>query len=278
MRKNTTMNFRAVLLACALGLGHAAAVQAQAVYPSAEAAAEALASALANADRDAVRRVLGGNLSRYVPEHSVGMEDVYAFLEAWSQSHSIAQVSPTRSELVVGKDWRFPAPIMKTARGWQFDVKAGQAEIAVRRIGRNELGAIETLKSLCAAQERYAQLVGQGKPARRIVSSPGQRDGLYWPEVTGALKSPLGPDALVMGADTPTDAALHGYHYRLLPGADAKGCAFAAWPARYGSYGVSSFVIGPDGVVRERDLGASSSASAARIQAGGAGEGWTAVQ
>ena len=277
MRKNTIMNFRAALLACALGLGHVAAAQAQAVYPNAEAAAEALASALARADRDAVRHVLGANLSRYVPEHSVGMEDVYAFLEAWNQSHSIAQVSPTRSELVVGKDWRFPAPIIKTARGWQFDVKAGQAEIARRRIGRNELGAIETLKSLCAAQGRYAQSVGQGKPASRIVSSPGQRDGLYWPEVDSA-QSPLGPDALVMGADTPTDAALHGYHYRLLPGADAKGCAFVAWPARYGSYGISSFVIGSDGVVRERDLGASTSASAARIRAGGLGEGWTAVQ
>ena len=277
MRKNTIMNLRAVLLACALGIGHAAAVQAQAVYPNAEAAAEALATALARADRDALRHVLGSHLSRYVPEHSVGMEDVYAFLEAWNQSHSIAQLSPTRSELVVGGDWRFPAPIIKTSRGWQFDVKAGQAEIAKRRIGRNELGAIETLKSLCAAQGRYAQWVGRGKPASRIVSSPGQRDGLYWPEVDAA-QSPLGPDALVMGADTPTDAALHGYHYRLLPGADARGCAFVAWPARYGSYGVSTFVIGGDGVVRERDLGASSGASAARIRAGGLGEGWTAVQ
>lgn len=126
----------------------------------------------------------------------------------------------------------------------------------------------------CEAQSRYAQSVGQGKPASRIVSSPGRRDGLYWPAVD-APESPLGADALVMGSDTPVDAALNGYHYRLLPG-DPKGCAFAAWPARYGSYGFNTFVIGGDGVVRERDLGAATNASAGRIRS--AGEGWSVVQ
>lgn len=276
MHKNMNMKFRALLVAAALSCG-AGLAQAQAVYPSADAAADALATALARADRDALRHVLGANFMRYVPEHEVDMDDVYAFLEAWSKSHKVEQVTPTKSELVVGQNWHFPVPIVKTARGWQFDLPAGQAEMVKRRIGRNELDTIATLKALCESQAHYARAFGQGKPASRIVSSIGKRDGLYWPSTDG-LESPFGPDALVMGTDTPAAAALNGYHFRLLAG-EANGCAFLAWPARYGSLGVHSFVIGADGVVRERDLGASTSAAAGRVRSTSAlGDGWSAVQ
>jgi hypothetical protein len=277
MRKNMNMKFRALLVAAGLACG-AGFVQAQAVYPSAEAAADALATALARTDRDAVRHVLGANFMRYVPApEEVDMDDIYAFLEAWSKSHKVEEVAPGRAELVVGQGWHFPVPIAKVARGWQFDLPAGQVEMLKRRIGRNELDTIAALKSLCQSQEQYARAFGQGKPASRIVSTIGKRDGLYWPSSDG-LESPFGPDALVMGSDTPADAALNGYYYRLLPGA-ANGCGFVAWPARYGSLGVHSFVIGPDAVVRERDLGASSSAAAGRIRSATAlGDGWTAVQ
>jgi len=272
------MNIRAVLLASALIFGAVGGAQAQAVYPSAEAAADALANALARTDRAEVRHVLGEGFMRYVPQNDVDIEDVYAFLEAWSKSHKVEQVTPTHAEMVVGQGegWRFPAPIVKGPRGWQFDVRAGGVEMARRRIGRNEVDTLATLKALCNAQVVYAQAHGQGKPARRIVSSTGQRDGLYWP-ATDTVESPFGPDALVMGSDTPADAALNGYHYRLLPG-EANGCAFVAWPARYGSLGVHSFVIGADGVVRERDLGASGAAAAGRIRSASAlGEGWSPV-
>ena len=277
-RINTTMTLRSLVLAGALVFGAAGAAQAQAAYPSAEAAADALATALARTDRDALRHVLGDGFMRYVPEHEVDIDDVYAFLEGWAKSHSIEQVSPTQAQLVVGQGWHFPAPIVKGPRGWQFDLRAGQAEMARRRVGRNEVDTLATLKALCDAQAQYAQAHGQGKPARRIVSSTGQRDGLYWPTVDAA-ESPFGPDALVMDPSTPGDAALNGYHYRLLAGDDAKGCAFVAWPARYGSLGVHTFVIGPDRVIRERDFGASSSAAASRIRSTqGIGEGWSAVQ
>ncbi|HYP86206.1 DUF2950 family protein [Variovorax sp.] len=275
MRKNKTMTLRALGLAAALACGTMGAAHAQAAYPSPQAASEALHEALALSDRNAIRHVLGANFMRYVPDHDVNMEDAYAFLEAWNKAHVIEQAADTRAELVVGDGWHFPAPIVKGAHGWSFDVRAAQAEIMRRRIGRNELGAIETLKELCAAQGRYTQ--SQGQPASRIVSSADQRDGLYWPAVDGA-ESPLGPDALIMGPDTPVDAALYGYRYRLLPqtGADGKGCAFVAWPARYGSDGVHTFVIGGDGIVRERDLG--SSAAASRVQGVSTTENWSAVQ
>jgi len=274
MKTNTTMTLRALSLAAALTCGALGAAHAQATYPTPQAAAEALNSALALSDRTAVRTVLGANFMRYVPDHNVNMEDVYAFLEAWNKSHSIEQTSDAHAELVVGDGWHFPAPLVKNARGWAFDVRAAESEISRRRIGRNELGAMDTLKALCAAQVRYTQ--SQGQPASRIVSSTGQRDGLYWPAID-APESPLGPDALIMGADTPVDAALYGYRYRLLPDAGASnGCAFVAWPARYGTDGVHSFVIGGDGVIRERDLG--SSAAAGRVRSANPGEGWTAVQ
>ncbi|MDM0044361.1 DUF2950 family protein [Variovorax dokdonensis] len=265
---------RAMLVATALVWGPVTAVYAQASYASPQAAAEALNSAIALSDRDGVQTVLGAHFMRYVPEHDVSMEDAYAFLEAWNKAHSIEQTSDTRAELVVGDGWHFPAPLVKSAKGWSFDVKAAQAEINRRRIGRNELGAIETLKQLCAAQARFAQ--SQGQPASRIVSSADRRDGLYWPAVDGP-ESPLGPDALVMGADTPVDAALYGYHYRLLSDAAAnKGCSFLAWPARQGVDGVHAFVIGGDGVVRERVLGSAGAAN--QVRSAGAAQDWSAVQ
>jgi hypothetical protein len=273
MTKNN-MTLRGLFLAVALSCGAMTAAHAQAAYPSPQAAAEALNSALALSDRDAIRAVLGANFMRYVPDHDVSMEDAYAFLEAWNKSHAIEQTSDTQAELVVGDGWHFPAPLVKRSKGWSFDVKAAEGEITRRRIGRNELGAIDTLKQLCAAQVAYAQ--SQGRPAARIVSSADQRDGLYWPAIDGPV-SPLGADALVMGPDTPVDAALYGYHYRLLPDAGAnKGCSFVAWPARQGVDGVHTFVIGGDGVVRERIFESSSAAS--RLRSASGAESWSAVQ
>ncbi|MDM0110746.1 DUF2950 family protein [Variovorax sp. J22R133] len=279
MRLISTLQLRRAVMACVLAFVPAAVVHAQAAYPTPETAADALATALSRGDRDGVRHVLGAQFMRYVPEHSVDADDVYAFLEAWSKAHGIEQVNPTRALMVVGESkWPFPAPIVKSARGWQFDLRAGQAEMQGRRIGRNELAAIGTLQMLCDAQARYALSAGQGKPASRIVSTTGRQDGLYWPDV-GGQQSILGPDALIMEADTPPDAALHGYHYRMLPGAsDARGCAFVAWPARYGTDGVHSFAISSDRVVRERDLGPATAKSASRLARDRLETGWTPVQ
>lgn len=242
-------------LAAALGIGGQAF--AQAAYPTADAAAEALVSSIATGDQDKLKHVLGADFHRYVPRDSVSQDDVYAFLAAWSQRHEVVGTSETSAALVVGQhDWSFPAPIVKSRQGWRFDVREGAREMQHRRIDRNEFAAIQTLQVLCTAQERYRSSVGQGKAAQRIVSREGQYDGLYWdPAEQSSPQSPLTDDALVMGPDVPADAALHGYRYAILLPADETGCAFAAWPARYGQSGVNSFVIGRDGTVRERDFG-----------------------
>ncbi|RJG05724.1 DUF2950 family protein [Noviherbaspirillum cavernae] len=240
----------AMVVALNMGSAHA-----QAVFATPEAAADAMVDAIARNDDDAVKRVLGPEFRRFVPAGSVAREDVYSFLGAWAKRHAIETSSPSSANLVVGDSgWVFPVPLVRTGKGWQFDTRAGIAEMQRRRIGRNELAAIDTLRMLCDAQERYRATAGNGKPAARLVSRPGRQDGLYWPVADEANASPLGADALVMQADVPADAAFHGYRFAVAPAKD-DGCAFVAWPAVYGTSGVRSFAIGSDRQVMERDFG-----------------------
>jgi len=108
--------------------------------------------------------------------------------------------------------------------------------------------------------------VGQGRYASRLVSRPGQRDGLYWPEVPGAPQQAYGLDALSMGPEVPLDDAYYGYRYKVIPGADGGSYRIVAWPARYGQTGIDTFVVGPDGRVLEADLGPASATRAAALR------------
>jgi len=239
----------AIALAFDAGIAHA-----QAKFPSPEAAADALVDAIARNDEEGVRRVLGPDFRRFIPPGSVARDDIYAFLGAWAKHHEIETRSPTAASLVVGNGWTFPAPIVKTRNGWQFDMHTGLQEIQRRRIGRNELEAMDTLRNLCQAQTRYRETVGNGRPAIRLVSRPEQHDGLYWPASAEEGESPLGPDALVMQPDVPADSAFHGYRFAVVPGPE-DGCAFVAWPAEYGKSGLRSFAMRPDQSIVERDFG-----------------------
>jgi len=271
------MRATALALLAAVALGAAGQAHAQAAYPNAEAAADALVTSISTGDDDLLKRVLGADYRRYVPADSVSRDDIYAFLAAWSKHHEVVTTGPKSAAFIVGQHgWPFPAPLVKDARGWHFDVREGAREMQRRRIDRNEIAAIDTLQVLCQAQQAYRSSVGQGRPAQRIVSSEGRHDGLYWDAGTPAPgPSPLSDDALVMGADVPVDAALHGYRYALLPSADDSGCAFAAWPAAYGHSGQHSFVIGPDRKVRERDFGRQSGKAGFRGATGDLGAQWS---
>lgn len=229
----------------------------QASYNTPQAAADALVQAIATGDDVDLEKTLGSDFRRFVPRDSIDRDDIYTFLAAWAKQHRVVNTSSTTAEFVVGEhDWTFPAPLVKQGAGWRFDMRAGILEMHHRRIDRNEDGAIETLRQLCAAQDRYRGTVGNGQPAQRIVSREGQHDGLYWDEGgSTSAPSPLNDDALVMGADVPVDAALHGYRYAYVQTSDPSGCSFAAWPASYGKTGQNSFVIGPDKTVRERNFG-----------------------
>jgi hypothetical protein len=180
--------------------------------------------------------------------------------------------------LTVGEeDWPFPVPLVQTNGKWKFDSAEGRIEMRARRIGANELDAIEISAGYVEAQETYSSRVrdehGLLEYAQQIRSSSGKRDGLYWP----------GPDALVPegfaeaeglgGAAKPK--AYHGYYFRVLKsqGPDAPGgqhnyttkdsmiggFALVAWPAEYGVTGIHTFIVNQDGIVYERDLGAPAS-------------------
>lgn len=246
-----------VLVAAAV-LAIAAPVFAQQAYPTPAAAADALVDAIARNDRDALKHVLGSQYESAIPEGSVHRDDIYAFLSAWAKQHKIEQTGDNRAMLAVGETgWTFPIPMVRSRNGWKFDWRAGQQELSTRRIGRNELETIAMLRQLADAQQQYATSVGNGGYARRLVSRAGKTDGLYWPSDSDADKSPLGSDALVMGADTPAAEAFHGYHYRIATpgkGSDAK-YVFLAWPVEYGKTGLHTFALDSSGTVYQRDLG-----------------------
>ena len=262
-----------IRMAVAAGIFMVASMaSAQKTYPTPDAAASAFIDGVSRHDWDQVRVVLGADWRKFVPTESVHEGDLTNFLEAWAKSHRIIPAGDAKAYLEVGTHgWTMPIPLEKIAAGWRFDTRSTPDELRTRRIGRNELDVIQVVLALGDAQEDYAQndrdRDGIKQYAQKILSSPGKRDGLYWPTLADEPPSPLGP---VAAATHPGDA-YHGYYYRILTaeGKDAPGgaksyvqaghmtggYAFVAWPAKYGDTGVMSFIVAKDGVVYQKNLG-----------------------
>ena len=207
--------------------------------------------------------------------------------------------------LVIGnEDWPFPVPLVQGAQGWHFDAAVGKEEVITRRIGRNELAVIDACQTYVAAQRRYASMAHDGKKpglyAAAFRSDPGKQNGLYWPAQRGEPKSPLG-DLLAEAADPErlkSDAAkpppFHGYYFKILtaqgPAASggaksylvngdmSGGFALVAWPAQYDSTGIMTFIVGPDAVVREKDLGPGTDAAARAMSTFDPDPSWTSAR
>ncbi|MET0813651.1 MAG: DUF2950 domain-containing protein [Pseudoxanthomonas sp.] len=249
-------------------------VAAQRAYPTPDAAAEALVKALGTtrADPEALASLLGKDWRDYIPLEGVDRADVDAFLAKYRERHAIESGTGGKSLLSVGKDaWTFPIPLAKGARGWNFDVRAGSEEIRVRRIGRNELAAADSLRAYHDAQMDYAEVDRDGdgvlEYAQKLLSTDGLHDGLFWAEDDSGEISPLGP----LFGDAAPGGDWHGYQFRILdaqgpsaPGGAysyrlgdnmSRGFALIAWPSKYGDSGVMSFMISHDGEVFEKDLG-----------------------
>lgn len=286
-----TRLFAVAAVTAALALPTAAL--AQAAYPTAQAAADAFVDAIATNDRDALRKVVGTDFKRYIPEE-VASDDVTKFLAAWSKGRKIVENSPTVAHLAVGAQdgWILPIPIVKSDGGWRFDPKAGAEEIRIRRIGRNELATIQALLAYYDAQKEYAEVDRNGdgvlEYAQRVVSTPGRKDGLYWPTRDGS-ESPLGP---AFGDET-KDGIYHGYRFRLLKaqgpsarggardfvvkGRMSNGFAAIAWPAKFGDSGIMSFMVSYDGKVFQKDLGPQTDTAARATTRFDPDKSWTLV-
>jgi len=175
------------------------------------------------------------------------------------------------------EEWPFPVPLVKIANQWFFDAKAGRQELLYRRIGANELDAIEVCHGYVDAQHEYAlqphEEYDVNQYAQRIVSTPGKQDGLAWQNSDGTWGGPIGEKialAIEQGY-TSSSEPYHGYFFKILKGQGAAaplgqmnfvvkgvmigGFALVAAPAEYSVTGVKTFIVSHDGVVYEKDLG-----------------------
>jgi hypothetical protein len=258
----------------------------QRTFASPEEAAKALTDAVRAADANALLAVVGpGSKSWLFTGDTVAdTNDWKKFLAAYDEKNAFERKGDASAVLTVGKDdWPFPAPIVKKGAQWSFDTNAGREELLNRRVGRNELDTMETLLAIVDAQREYAATDpdknGYADYARHFRSTPGKKDGLFWPDEVGGKLSPLGPlvataslEGYGKGAKAGEKQPFHGYHYRILTsqGKDAPGGAYdylvgdkllggfgvVAYPSNYGASGVVTFVVNHEGVVYEKDLGA----------------------
>lgn len=194
------------------------------------------------------------------------------------KSVSIDPKKRSRAFLLIGnEDWPFPVPLVKLGDKWYFDAKAGRQELLQRRIGANELDAIDICRGYVEAQHEYALQPREGfdvnQYAQRIISNPGKQDGLAWQNPDGGWGGPIGEKiarAIEQGY-SPRAEPYHGYFFKILKGQGPAvplgqidyvvkgvmigGFALVAAPAEYGETGLKTFIVSEDGVVYERDFG-----------------------
>ncbi len=283
------------LLVCATFLGLTAAALAQQppakeqAFATADAAATALTQAVRTNDQKAIAAIWGADWRDFVPgtDNDVQRRRM-AYLAAWDEGHKLVMSGDDKAVIEVGKSgWTLPVPIVKDGSQWRFDVAAGLKEMALRRIGHDELAVVQTLLAIADAQNDYAALdpMKTGAPAyaRRLLSSPGKKDGLYWETKPGEPLSPLGPAVARAQADGKAPDGHYGYYFRLLyaqgpaaPGGARDyivggrmigGFAAIAWPVQYGVTGIMTFIVGYNGIVYQRDLGPQTAQRAAAITA-----------
>jgi hypothetical protein len=287
--------FAALCVALFVAAAPAAAQSKQTKFPSADAAAAAFVDALARSDGDAVRAMLGADYRKVMPLDEMTPDDKLDFLSAWAQGHRVVPQGDRKAVLEVGKtNWALPIPMVKHADGWVFDTRAGADEMITRRIGRNELAAMEAVLAYFDAQKEYARKErqpGMGLVyAQKFLSTPGKKDGLYWESAAGEEPSPLGPAYI---AATTRDGAYHGYYFRILTaqGKNANGGAYdyrikgrmsggfalIAWPAQFGKTGIMSFMVSHEGVVFQKNLGPNGDAVARGMQRFDHDASWQAV-
>jgi Protein of unknown function (DUF2950) len=268
------------MTAAAILVSSVAAAHAQQAFSTPEEAASALADAVKSGVPQAMLKVLGsGGRDIISSGDEVGDAETRGrFTAAYDAKHSIKLEGDNKGTIILGNDdFPFPIPLMRKTAGWEFDTAVGRREILYRRIGRNELDAIQTSLAYVDAQNEYAEKdrtgAGAGVYAQRIVSTSGNKDGLYWPSDGG--QSPLGELAAQASAEGYKVGAgrvpYHGYYFRVLtqqgpnaPGGTLDyvvkgkmigGFALIAWPAEYGNSGVMTFVVNHAGTVYQKDLG-----------------------
>jgi len=275
-------------------------------FATPEAAVSALAAAASAKDTNALRVIFGSAVEDLKnPDRVQASNDFDEFTTAFNQGQRIVRASDAKCVLEVGQNfWPFPVPIVKQDGQWFFDTEAGKDELINRRIGKNELSTLQSVRAYVEAQREYATKDRDSDEvleyAQQIVSSPGLQDGLYWPpELDGEL-SPLGPlvaQAQARGylAKSKEQAAapdpFHGYYFKILtrqaksaPGGKYDyvingnmigGFALVAWPAEYGETGIMTFIVNQQGRVYQKNLGPKTTKTAEAMKEYSPDKTWT---
>jgi hypothetical protein len=280
----------------------------QRAFGGPEAATQALVDALGGSDTQLAQAILGpeGEKLLHSGDPVADQKATQRFLSAYAKQHRLAYDGDDKAVLHVGEeDWPLPIPIVRKDGAWLFDSAAGAEEILNRRIGRNELSAIQVCLAIVDAQREYASTDHDGSGvrafARRLVSTSGAKDGLYWPASDAEQPSPLGPlvaRAVEEGYPTPGTAGkpvpYHGYFYKILKGqgehasggaydylVDGRmvgGFAVVAYPARYGVSGIMTLIVNHEGVVYQKDLGEDTSQLARGMTKFDPDESWGSIE
>jgi hypothetical protein len=260
----------------------------QTLFSAPEEAMKALLDATRAKDRAALSAIFGPNAMQKLlsGDEVQDNHEMDEFAAAVEKSAKLEKVSDAKFTLTLGENnWPFPIPIVKEGNEWRFDTQAGTEEILNRRIGENELSTILTCRAYILAQWQYFTEEDEDKDgvaeyAQKFVSSPGKRDGLYWETVEGQKPSPLGSLVAAARAEgygrkddgsAPQHAPYHGYYFKILTrqGAHAPGgkynyiingnmiagYALVAYPDKWGSSGVMTFIVNQQGRVYEKNLG-----------------------
>ena len=283
----------------------AAATRDAKLFNTPQEAADALVKAAEDFDETALIEIFGprGVDVAFTGEIAQDRQRAADFAKEAREKKSVSMEpkNGTRAFLLVGnEDWPFPVPMVKSGGKWHFDAAAGRQELLYRRIGSNELDAIEISRGFVEAQEAYAFEKPDGyapnQYAQRVISSPGKHDGLSWQNPDGTWGGPIGEkiaEAIAEGYGT-KDAPYHGYYFKMLKGqgpdapmgqldyvvggAMIGGFALVAAPAEYRVTGVKTFMVSQDGVVYQKDIGAKSLDEFKKMERFNPDKTWTPVE
>jgi hypothetical protein len=277
---------------------HLNAAETVRTFATPESAVSALTLAVQTTNHDELRAIFGPAAQDLVNPDAVQAAGEFAeFASSLNETNRLVRESDTRRVLELGNAaWPFPVPIVQKDGRWFFDTAAGTEEVLNRRIGRNELATLKVVRGCVQAQREYASRDRDGDEvleyARKIISTPAAKDGLFWSPALDGEISPLGP----LAADAATEGygkikkvagaepqPFHGYFFKLLtrqgshaPGGKYDyvingnmigGFALVAWPADYGESGVMTFIVNQQGRVYQKDLGPRTASLAGSLKA-----------
>jgi hypothetical protein len=277
-------------------------------FASPQEAVNALVTAAQNNDTNALHQIFGPEGHQLVSPDAVQAADAYKlFVKRVMEKAQLVNNSDTSASLQIGNDaWPFPIPLVKQGGQWFFDTEAGKQEILNRRIGMDEIGAIDVCRTYVEAQREYAgqDQMGDGvlAYAQYLHSDPGTHDGLFWPAQSGEPLSPLGPLIAAARGEgyqhtakmlNDQQAPYHGYYFKILTrqgkhaaggkynyiinGRMIAGFALVAWPAEWCNTGVMTFIVNQQGKVYQCNLGEKTVKIASHMNAFDPDDKWTVV-